>query len=315
MSLIATIINILAPVTLIIALGWALVRTGFLSARALHDMNRLTYWVGLPSLLVYRTAASSPEIGTMGGVLIVGFATTLIGALAAVIVARVLAIPLESRSTFVLGVFRGNLIFVGLPIVLYAFSGLGEAAAGVESSLLLVFGPMVVLYNVMAVLVLLHGGGVKRNDALSAAMRGLMTNPILIACIVGLTLSWTATELPMLAERTLSAIGQMALPLALICIGGTLHTTRVHGSLRWAVVGSLMKLLLLPAVGYLLAVQLGLTAEHTLLLLILMACPSATASYVLVRQMGGDEPLASGTILVSHLLAIPAMIVVLVVAI
>lgn len=309
------IIDILAPITFVIALGWLLTQAGFLSPQALHDLNRLAYWVGLPSVLVHRIAAASPEIGSIGGLLLAGFGATLFGVLSAAVAARVLSVPEPSRGTFVQGVFRGNLTFIGLPVVLYAFSGLGPAASGAESSALLAFGPMVVLYNVLAVGVLLRSGSDNHGDALLTALRGLITNPILIACIAGMALSLTATALPVMMERTLSAIGQMALPLALICIGGTLYTTRIYGSLHWAFAGALMKLLLLPAFGFLLARLLGLSAEHTLILLILLACPTASASYVLTRQLGGDESLASSMILISNLLAIPALAVVLAVGI
>src|SRR5690606_30587535 len=117
--------------------------------------------------------------------------------------------------------------------------------------------------------------------------------------------------LPDLLQRTLSAIGQMALPLALICIGGTLHTTRLRGGLRYAFIGSLMKVTLLPAIGMLLAWWVGLSAEHTRIVLLLLACPTASVSYILVRQLQGDEALASSMIVISNLLAVPAMAVVL----
>jgi predicted permease len=205
------------------------------------------------------------------------------------------------------GVFRGNLAFIGLPVVLYAFAGSGSA----EDSALLAFGPMVVLYNFLAVIVLLFAGGVAKRGIMRTVGYGLLTNPILIACFAGLLFSLADAALPSLVQRTLAAIGQMALPLALICIGGTLHTTRLRGSLKHAFIGSLMKGLLVPAVGLLLAWGVGLSAEHTRIALLLLACPTASVSYVLVRQLQGDEALASSMIVISNVLAVPAMAAVL----
>jgi predicted permease len=305
-----TIANILAPIFLVIALGWALTRTEFLSTRALQDVNRLVYWVGLPSALFYRIAGASPQVEAVGGLLFVGTAATVLAIVAAAVAARLLRMPAGSHGTFIQGVFRGNLTFIGLPIVLYAFSG-GGSSGNAEGSALLAFGPMVVLYNVLAVVVLLVAGGVGARAMFRSVGYGLLTNPILIACAAGLVFALAEASLPALIERTLAAIGQMALPLALICIGGTLHTTRLRGSLGWAFIGSVMKVALVPLIGLVLAWWVGLSEDHTRIVLILLACPTASVSYVLVRQLQGDEALASSMIVISNLLVVPAMAVVL----
>ncbi|MCC5809024.1 MAG: AEC family transporter [Ectothiorhodospiraceae bacterium] len=285
-------------------------RSGFFSSQALIDLNRLTYWVGLPSLLVYRIAEASPDVSAVTGLLVVGTGATLGGIAAALLVAWLIGMPRASHGTFAQGVYRGNLTFIGLPIVLYAFAG--SDSAQVEANALLAFGPMVVLYNVLAVLVLLLGSDTSESKGmLRTAVYGLLTNPILIACALGLLLALTGVALPEMGQRTLAAIGQMALPLALLCIGGTLYTSRIRGNISWAVAGALMKVALVPAMGFLLALWIGLSAEQTRIALILLACPTASASYILVKQMNGNEALASGIIVISNLLAVPALFVVL----
>lgn len=302
-------VDILAPVFLVIALGWVLVDRGFLSGRALADVNRLSYWIGLPSLLVYRIAGANPDVAAVAGLLAVTIGATLLLIVGGFLAAWLLPMPAGLRGTFVQGVFRGNLAFIGLPVVLYSFAGSG--AAGVESSALLAFGPLVVLYNVVSVLVLLLPTSGERLGVLRSAAMGLVTNPILIACLLGLVLAWWGIALPLMIERSLSAIGQMALPLALLCIGGTLRLSRLRGRLGWALVGAVMKTWLLPALGLFLAWGLALSEEHTRIALLLLACPTASASYVLVMQLRGDAALASSMIVLSTALAVPAMMVIL----
>ncbi len=305
------ILDILAPIFLVIALGWLLTRSGFLSSQALVQVNRLAYWVALPALLVHRIAQASPDVDAVAGLLLVGGGATVLAILVALVVAALMGMPPQSRGTFAQGVYRGNLTFIGLPIILYAFAGPDMSSASAEASALLAFGPMVVLYNVLAVLVLLLPGGTGHGNALRDAVRGLLTNPILIACLIGLMMSLSGLSFPTLADRSLEVVGQMALPLALLCIGGTLHTSRIRGRLAWVITGAVMKVSVVPAIGFLLALWLGLSAEHTRIALILLACPTATASYILVKQLQGDEALASGIVVVSNLLAVPAMVVVL----
>jgi len=309
-----TIINILSPVFLIVFLGWALARSGFLSRGALQEVNGLSYWFGLPALLVHKIASASPELEAVTGLIAVLTATTLFGIAAASAAAWAMRLPRSAVGTFVQGVFRGNLTFVGLPVVLYAFSGAGSAGASAESSALLAFGPAVVLYNILAVAVLLVPGEAGRGSGtVRRAVYGLLTNPILLACIVGLVLSLGGIRLPSLVERTLSAVGQMALPLALICIGGSLYWTRVRGEFGRAGAGAVMKVAVMPAAGLCLAWWLGLSPEHTRIVGILLACPTASASYLLATQLKGDGGLASSIIVLSNLLAVPALVVVLLV--
>lgn len=305
------IADILVPVFAVIALGYLLTRTGFLSERALRDLNSLTYWVGLPSLLLQRVAGAPPEVASVAGLLAVTVGATGVAIAVGVLCGRLLGLAPELRGTFTQGVFRGNLAFIGLPVVMYTFSGAGDASSAIQASALLAFGPLVVIYNVAAVVVLLLAGRGLGGGALRQAATGLLTNPILIGCLGGLLLALGEVALPRMLDRTLAAIGQMALPLALLGIGGTLYTTRIRGRLGLAAAGALIKVLLVPATGLGLAWALGLSADHTRIALILLACPTAAASYVLARQLGGDGALASSMIVLSNLFALPAMALVL----
>jgi len=305
-----SIIQILAPVVLIIAIGWGLLRVGFLSSLALGDINRLTYWVGLPALLIERISGATPALGSVGSMLVVlvGGGVACIGA--AAVIAWLWGMPARSSVTFVHGAFRGNLTFVGLPVVIYAFAGSPDAAA-VESAALVAFVPLVVLYNVTAVVLMQLPGGWQPVATLKRVGQGLLTNPILLATLAGMALALLNWELPLLADRTLSALGQMALPLALLGIGGGLYTTRLRGRQHWAVTAAVLKTSVGPVVGALLGIWVGLNAEEMRLALIFLACPTAAASFVLVQQMDGDSALIASTIMLSHLLALPAMLLVL----
>lgn len=309
--MILPILNSLGPVFLVIALGWALRRAEFLSINALQDINRLIYWVGLPSLLFYKIAGASLAFKEAGDLFLVTMGATGSVIILSYLVAKQLGVPRGSEGTFVQASFRGNLAFVGLPVVVYAFSSPRQSAAA-EASALLAFGPLVVVYNVASVLALLASRSAPNARALNAMGRGLITNPLLISCGAGVLYSFMGWPLPVMAERSFAAIGQMALPLALICLGGALATTRLRGRLSWSLSAAVVKVMVMPLVGFGLAWLLGMSSESTRIVLILLACPTAAASYVLVRQLGGDEALASGAILISTLLAAVSLAVILV---
>lgn len=295
---------------LVIALGWGLVRIGFISTPALGELNRLTYWVGLPSLLLVRIGGADPAFDKVGGMLAVLLATTAIIIALGVVVGFAWRMPARSLVTFLHGSFRGNLTFVGLPVVIYAFAGSPQASAA-ESAALIAFVPMVIVYNVLAVTLMQLPGQSRPLTAVKRVMTGLGTNPILLATLAGMAIALLELPLPVFFDRTLSAIGQMALPLALIGIGGGLYATRVRGRQHWAAASAAIKTGFGPLIGFAIGSWLGLGSEEMRLVLIFLACPSAAAAYVLVQQMEGDTALIASTIVLSHLLALPSMIVVL----
>ena len=296
------IVNSLAPVFLVIALGWVLRRKHFISPTAVQDMARLTYWVGLPCLLFYKITVTEPALGEAGSVLLVTAGATAVGILLSYSLARWLGVPGASMGTFVQAGFRGNLAFVGLPVIIYAFSESGHSAAA-EVTALLVFGPMVVFYNVAAVLVLLFSRAGINSSLLGKIGKELLINPLFIACLAGVLCSLLQLPLPLLVERSLAAIGQMALPLALLCLGGSLVAIQMGGGLVWSANAAMIKLAIMPLLGYGIACWINLSPEGTRIALILLACPTATVSYILVNQIGGDAALAAGAILLSTLLA------------
>jgi predicted permease len=306
-----SILNSLAPVFLVITLGWLLRRSDFLSSEALEYLTRLTYWIGIPCLLFVKIATATLVLNQVGDLFLVTLSSTGIGIALSYGLATILGLPKTAIGTFVQAAFRGNLAFVGLPVIIYAFSSSATDAMAAEASTVLIFGPMVVVYNVVAVLVLLfsrHGINVQ---ALPPLLRELASNPLFLSCLTGVSYSALRWPLPIFFERSLTAIGQMALPLALICIGGSLRGIDLRDSWAWSASAAVTKVMLMPLIGYVIAWLAGLSADSTRIALILLACPTATASYVLVQQLGGDQALASGAIVFSTLLAALSLAMVL----
>jgi predicted permease len=308
--LLLTVVDSLAPVFLMMLLGWVLRYKKFLSPPALQGMARLTYWIGVPALLFSKIAVTHPSLEQAGDLLLVMMSTTALGMGLAYGWARGLGMAGATIGTFIQAVFRGNLAFVGLPVIIYAFSGSARGDSAVRATLM-IFGPMVVLYNISAVLVLLLSRDGIDMQALAETGRELLINPLLIACLAGGLYALAGWPLPVVVERSLTAIGQTALPLALICIGGTLVTVRLRGNLPWVISAALGKVLMMPLLGLAMAKLLNLSADGTRIVLILLACPTAAVSYVVVRQLGGDEALASGSILLSTVLATLSLAVIL----
>jgi hypothetical protein len=304
------IINTLAPIFLVIALGAVLRRTGFVSAELQAGTMKLAYWVGLPCLLVVKIAESRAVAGEAGMMIGVFLAATAGMIAISLIAARLMGLRAERVGTFVQAAFRGNLAFIGLPVVFFAFrdgAGGGEDAQAVAA---LAIGPIVAIYNVVAVVALLASEHRLGRAAAGKMAVGIATNPLLIACVLGIGLAWMRAnivlpiffiELLAVAMDSLTVAGQFALPLALLGVGGAIVSTPLKGHVAPAVVASVIKVAVGPLLGLAFGLAFGAEPHVIAITMVMLTCPTAVASYVLVLQLNGDEPLAASSVVISTL--------------
>lgn len=233
------------------------------------------------------------------GIIVIGYA-----------VARVLGLASWQRGTFIQGAFRGNLAFIGIPILVYALRDLdAEVAASIIAKAVFVFAPIMILYNVAAVLVLTHGQD-GESSRMVTTIRKVVTNPLILAAVVGLLLYIFPIDLPGFASDTLRFIGRTAAPMALICVGGGMALTSMEGRYRSATYSALLKTAATPVLAYLISLPFNLGEMETLILMVFTAAPTAVASYVMARQLNGDAPMASGAIILSTVFSIISLSVV-----
>jgi malonate transporter len=116
-------------------------------------------------------------------------------------------------------------------------------------------------------------------------------NPIILACAAGGLLNALHVPLPGMALALLAIPAKAALPIALMCVGGGL--VQAVGNVRLAHLGHacVLKLAVMPAVGWLVAGWLGLSGLTLTVAVMFAALPASPASYILARQLGGDAPL------------------------
>lgn len=306
-----TVFNVLAPVFLLIALGGILQRTHFVSAGFLREANKVTYWLGLPALLFSNLATSLHEAGGAQTMLNTLLAATGLVLVTAYLVAWLLRLDNARIGTFVQGAFRGNLAYVGLPIVYSLPDAPGSSGLSVRAAAVVALAPMLVLYNVIAVTVLIASQHNLSRAMIKPLLKQLATTPPLIATLAGFAWALSGVPLPVSVAMSFDWLGQMALPLALLAIGGALAQSRATHGWQVPVTAAFVKTVVSPIFGYFIGRRLGLTGMELAVVLVFLACPTAGISFTMVSQLKGDEPLASGTILFSTFIAIVTLSVAL----
>ena len=230
----------------------------------------------------------------------------------AYIVAFIIRIPPRAVGTFVQGTFRGNLYYVGLALIIYSFAGAdSKMSTQMENVAILVMALLVPVYNIGSVIVLLASRHKLDRYVPLKITRQVITNPLFLACAAGVIYSQIFPPLPLVIIRTLSAVGQVSLPLALICIGAVLAQSKIAGCGIPALVASIIKIAVAPIVGFWAAHLMGLGTGETRIALLFLACPTAVTSYVVAEQLGGDDKLSAAIIVVSTILSILSLSVVI----
>ncbi len=293
------ILNTLAPVFLLVALGALMQRTKFVSPNFLKEANRVTYWLGLPALLFSQLAGSFHEGAGAKVMLGAMLGATVISILAGYLVAWAMRVPEVAAGTFVQGAFRGNLAFVGLPIIFALPDAPLAGGLTARSAAVITVAPMMVFYNVAGVVVLLLSQHPISWKMVRPFLKQLATTPPLLATIAGVTFALMGWKLPASVDKTLASLGEMALPLGLLGVGGSIVTSKLSGAWQRPLGSALVKTVVSPALGWGVGRWLGLGAVELKMVMILMACPAAIVSYTMALEMKGDEAIASGAIVLS----------------
>ncbi len=287
-------LNALIPVFVIIALGFALKARDFPGNAFWAPAEKLVYWVMFPALLINNTASAD-----LSGLGIAAIAAVLLGALGTLglfvlILARVIGLGGPQTSSFLQGSVRSN-AYLGIAAVQAVYGTDGLALVG------LVVTIIVPTVNFLSVLTLMLTD--QRKPDPRALVMGVLSNPLILACITGFTLNASGVVLPEMVTRLLVIMGAGALPLGLLSVGAGLVFGELRGHAVLIGVTAGFKLLALPlavAFGFHL---LGVTGPIVPVALLFMSMPIAPSAYVLARLLGGDAALLAGMITATTLLA------------
>ncbi|HEY5769077.1 MAG TPA: AEC family transporter [Terrimicrobium sp.] len=297
------LVDTLAPLVLLIMLGAGLAHLRFLGSAFMADLNKLAFWIALPALLfTSANNAAAPDAQTWR-LLAVLFAATVLITLVALGASFAWRMPGGVRGTLMQSAFRGNLAYIGIPVLAYSFSETEADGERAMATAVIVMVLTMAFYNILAVIVLQASNHSAKRADWRQLTRAIATNPLLLSGMLGLLVPLLGVTLPSFLQRALEALGSAAVPIALMCIGGSLATTPLQGRRSWIVTAALLKVAVLPALVFLLSRFAGLGPFEQRTALVLSSCPTAAAAFVMARQMGGDEALASGSIALSTVLS------------
>lgn len=301
-----SILNGVLPVFAIIALGIVLKHVRVIDDIFLGVSDRLIYYIFFPALLFWKIGKPSPE-GSIEWVFIGAvMASVLTVFVASLLFVKASRMPAYAVGSFCQGCYRFS-TYIGMAAVMAALGEDGVRRFGV------LIGFVIPFINVLAVSTLIWFSGEEYSPRRKIALLGkaMLSNPLIVACLTGLLYARTNIPFPVFVDNTLGLMSMLALPLALISIGGSLTFTALTGHLRYSLAAAFFKLGLLPAVGYAMLKLLQVYDVSFQVAMIYCALPTSPANYILSSQLNSDVELATASIVVSTLLSIASLSVVL----
>ena len=289
----------IVPVFLLIALGALAKRLGWAGEVFVRDLNRVIFWFAIPALLIRllgRAELVAADAGMMVGTVIAATAGT---GLVAFLYALARREEPARLGVIVQAAVRGNLVFVGFPVI---FAAGGESAltlAAVTAAILIPF------QNLLAVAALLRAGDHSGLGAFKAAV----LNPVVLGVAGGLIWNWIGWAPWAWVDNFLHLLGNIAMPGALLALGAQMGARTLRRSTEAVAVSAILKLALAPAIGLLLMHFLHIDGMPRLVGIFLLATPTAIASTAVAQEMGGDLDLAGACVMIASLASFPAYII------
>ncbi len=263
-------LNITAPILSLLLLGILFKRLTLIDDGFIHTANRLVFNITLPCMLFFSIASTPLSQSNNLPLFIFGASFTLF-CTALFYVFSLTFIQDDKRGTFVQGAFRGNLGIIGIALAVNAY---GTEVLAVASLYMAIIS---LIDNPLSVLLLKPKG--------HPSLKSIITNPIIIAVLLGLIFSGLQLPIPTFAQQSGQYLAQLTLPLALICIGGSLNWQSFRHHHLDVIIATAFKLLLMPIIGISIAYQLNFSANELGLLYLMLSAPTAVSSYIMAKQM------------------------------
>jgi len=289
----------LLPIFLLILIGYLFRKNKFPNEGFWPSADKLTYYVLMPSLLVFKLSQAKLNAIDGASFVLTGTLAICIAAVGLILINKKMAMAGASFTSVMQGGIRFNTyVFLALSASLFGDEGL------ILSALLITIA--IPLLNIVCITVFAVYG----NDntlSIKELAKSIISNPLIVACFIGAMVNVTGLSVPLFIDKTLQILSSAALPMGLLSVGVGLELRGWKQRKNELLIASFFKLLLLPLITFGIGVMMGLDALSLSVVVIFAAMPTAPSAFVLARQLGGDVRLMSSIITVQTLLSLVTM--------
>lgn len=285
MNLVVTVLEIVAPVFLLAAVGFIWVKLGF--EYRIEFVTRLAMTLAVPCLIFVALMQADMDPSAIANLSLATLAAYVAVTTAFWVLVWITGL---NKRTYLAPLIFGNTGNLGLPLAIFAFGDTGLSSA-------------IVVFAIMAVLSFTFGIWLVSG---SSSPKKVLGEPMVAATILGAVFLWQGWETPTFLTNTLSLIGQMAIPIMLITLGVAVARLNPQGIWR-ATVLSVIKVVVCVAIAWGIATLFQLDRISFAVLVVQVATPVAVTSYMLAEKYGADAQSVAGLVVVSTLMSVGAL--------
>lgn len=284
-------ITIVLPNLALMWLGFFMQRRGEASQTFIDQASSFVFNYCLPCLLFFSVVDSDVDYSKQITLIVAGILVTFILFIGAEIYAKYFVSKPADQGVFVQGIFRSNMAIIGLATVANAYGERGLSIGAVY------MGVVTILFNILAVITLSRVSKSVDDTCLSRStmiIKKLFTNPLIIALVAAF--AYKASPLPPITgviHTTGDLLAAVALPLALICAGASIDLKSMLHPSGLSMQASIGRIIVAPLIAIAIGLGFGLSGVHMGVLFLMAASPTAAASYVMAKAMGGNDVLAA----------------------
>lgn len=284
-------LNATIPIFLVMIAGYILRRVNMVDDSFVKTLNAFNYKITLPVLLVVDIAEADFYAVWDTRFVLFCFLVTLFCILAISLISKFFIRDKMIKGEFIQASYRGSAAVLGVAFM--------QNIYGTSAIAPLMILATVPLYNAAAVVILSitspESGGFDK-DSLKKSLKGIATNPIIWGIFIGMIISVTRIELPIIINKTLHNFSVLATPLALIGLGAGFEGKKALAKLKPTIVSALIKLFIMPAVFLPLAAMMGFQNEKMVAILIMLGAPTTVSCYIMSKNMGHEGVLSSSCV-------------------
>ena len=274
----AAVLEVVAPVFALIALGYGAARFRLVEEAGFKALALFVFALAAPALLF--SGGTSPLEGAGGAGLVTLIAVVVVFGATLLLGRRVMGMSLAEAAVFALACVFGNTVMMGIPIIVAAYGQPGLPP------LLAILGVQTVAVLGMATVAIEIGLATAApwGRVLRSTIIGVGRNPVLLSVLAAMAWNLTGLPLPGMVRRTLEMLGAASPPIALFCLGGSLVGLSAAGLWRETAAIAAVKLVLLPGVVFALCWLLALTPVETAVAVTMAALPTGANAFILARR-------------------------------
>ena len=295
-ALASILVNIIAPIILVAAVGFVLARVLDLDARSL---SRTTLYFFTPALIfgaAYRTQFTGEYVAISVFAVII---TALMGIITWLLI-KIMRYDRLTGSAFALGVLFVNAGNYGLPLILFAYGQAGLDRAAIY------FAITAVLSQTLAIFIAARGRASARD-----ALLNVLKMPLVYAVVLGLGFHWIGLTVPDPIMKSVDLAASAAVSVMLVILGIELARVTLGNDHLTIGLATIAKLVITPLVAFPLAALVGLQGVGRAVSIIEASMPTAVMASIVAVEFDARPKLVTGIVFASTMFSIITLTVLL----